>query len=72
MTKEQYNIVLPFKAICNLFATKGSYRADADGLFIIYKDMFNGGKAVDIGCINCISAVLIDVHNKIERYESQM
>ena len=72
MTKEQYALVSPYKEICNRFAKARSYVGGADGLMDIYKDMFNLGKKVNTGCISCVAAVLLDIHNKIEEYERNL
>ena len=72
MTKEQYALVSPYKEICNRFAKGRSYVGGADGLFDLYKDMYNLGKKVNTSCINCLAAVLLDIHNKIEEYERNL
>ena len=67
MTKEQYDIVSPYKEVCTHFVKYGSYVGGADGLFEIYKDMFNGGKRVNTSCVSCLAGVLLDINNNFFR-----
>ena len=72
MTKEQYTLLAPYTEVCKLFATSGSYVGGADGLFELYRHMFNLGQKVNTSCPNCIGSVLLDTHNKLEAYERNL
>ena len=63
---------MPYKSICDLFVRTGAYVGGADGLFNLHRDMFNNGQRVKTSCINCISAVLIDIDTKIKEYERSL
>jgi len=70
LTKQQYELMLPYKPIIDLFMKCKEYVGGGDGLLAIYEEQF--ATKVSARCPGCFGAMLIDCHNRMKQYESNM
>lgn len=69
MDEAKYNLLKPFKEVCNLFMKCGEYVGGAESLVAIYEKEFS--TSVNQRCSSCFGAMLFDVGEKIKEYESK-
>jgi hypothetical protein len=70
MDSNQYEKLIPYAGICELFAKCGEYVGGADSLIPIYEAMFS--TTINGRCPGCFGAMLLDVNNKIKEYERNL
>lgn len=64
ITKEEYEKLIPYKPIIDLFMKSREYIGGGDGLFEML--------GTSTRCPSCLSAALIETDLKIKQYESKM
>lgn len=69
MDEAKYNLLKPYKEICNLFMRCGEYVGGAENLVPIYEKEFS--TEVNTRCPGCFGAMLLDVGKKIMDYEAK-
>lgn len=72
INKEQYNTLLPYKPIVELFNKCGEYVGGIDNIIPFYENNFNAGNKINSGCRDCIGAMLLHIYQLILEHERGM
>ena len=70
MTSEQYNKMLPYKPVIQLFAKCGEYVGGCEALFKMMHNDF--GMELNLSCQSCMSAMLLTANDLINDYERNL
>ena len=67
MTKDQYNRMLPYKPIIDLYVKTQRCNEDINGLIDVYEEVNN--TRINRNCANCLADMLIICYTNIKNYK---
>ena len=68
LSVEQYNAMLPYKPVIDLFVKSGTCIGGIDGLISIYEEANN--VKINTSCVNCIADMLTVCYINLKNYEN--